>query len=70
MNNQRTVSYGLLYSVAPEQFAQLNLSDDTFGDEFGWDESENQYEGESLASDVLKFMKELAEQLSQNQLQK
>jgi hypothetical protein len=59
MNNQQTVPYGLLYSVAPEQFAQLHLSDDTFVDEFDWDESENQYEGESLASDVLGFLRGL-----------
>jgi hypothetical protein len=60
MNNQQSVTCDLLYSVAPEQFAHLHLSDDTVGDEFGWDESENQYEGESLASNVLEFLKELA----------
>lgn len=61
MNNQQTFSHGLLYSLAPEQFAQLHISDDLCGDEFDWDESENQYEGESLASDVLKFLKELGD---------
>ena len=60
MNNQQSVPCGLLYSVAPEQFAHLHLSNDAAGDEFGWDESENQYEGESLASNVLEFLKELA----------
>jgi hypothetical protein len=59
MNNQQTVPHGLLYSVAPEHFAQLHISDDTFGDEFDWEESTSQYEGESLASDVLGFLKGL-----------
>jgi hypothetical protein len=60
INNQQSVPYSLLYSVAPEQFSHLHLSNDAVGDEFEWDESENQYEGESLASNVLEFLKELA----------
>lgn len=60
MNNQQTIPCGLLYSVAPEHFAQLHINDDSFGDQLDWDESENQYESESLANNVLEFLKELA----------
>jgi hypothetical protein len=60
MNNPQIIPHGLLYSVAPENFAQLHISDDSFGNDFDWDESENQYEGESLASNVLEFLKEIA----------
>jgi hypothetical protein len=59
MKNQLPVPYGLLYSIAPEQFAYLHLGDDAVGNELGGGESENQYEGESLASNVLEFLKEL-----------
>jgi hypothetical protein len=59
MNNPQSFFCGLLYSLAPQQLAQLHISEDACGDEFDWNESENQYEGESLASDVLKFIKEL-----------
>ena len=59
MNNRPIIPHGLIYSVAPEHFAQLHISDDSFGNEFSWNESENQYEGESLASNVLEFLREL-----------
>lgn len=61
MNNQQTVSRSQPCSIAPKCFAQLQISDDLFGDEFDWDESENQYEGETLASDVLGFLRGAAE---------
>ena len=60
MKNQQTVSRGLLYGTVPPQFAQLNISGDLFGDEFEWDESETQYNRESLAGNVLAFLKEMA----------
>lgn len=59
MNNHQTIPFGLLYSVAPEHFAQLHISDDSFGDKSDWEESENQYESESLANNVLEFLREL-----------
>lgn len=62
MNNQQMIPHGLLYSVAPEHFAQLHISDDSFVDDFDWEESENQYAGESLASNVLEFLKEIGAQ--------
>ena len=52
MNRQQTLSHGLLYSVAPQHLAQLYLSDDALGDEFDWDESVSQLEGESLANNM------------------
>jgi len=60
MNRQQTVSQSQLYAVAPKHFAQLRISDDAFGDEFDWDESVSQYEGESLANDMLGYMKDFA----------
>jgi hypothetical protein len=59
MNNQPIIPHGLLYSIAPEFFSQLHISSDSFDNEFDWDESENQYIGESLASNVLDFLKEI-----------
>jgi len=60
MNKQQSVSHGLLYSVAPEHFAQLYISDDTFGDEFGWDESDSQYEDESPTGNLREFLQKFA----------
>jgi hypothetical protein len=60
MNIQQIIPYGLLYSVAPEHFAQLHLSDDSFRNDGGMEESENQYQSESLANNVLEFLKEIA----------
>ena len=59
MKNQQTVSRGLLYGTIPPQFAGLNISNDLFEDEFEWDESETQYNRESLANNVLAFLKEI-----------
>ena len=60
MNNQQTLSRGPLYGTIPAQFAQLNISDDMFGDEFEWDEPETQYNAESLASNGLACLREIA----------
>ena len=59
MNIPQIIPHGLLFSIAPEHFAQLHVGDDSFGEAFDWDESDNQYEGESLANNVLEFLKEL-----------
>ncbi len=59
MNRQQTIARRS-HLVAPKQFAQLHFSDDALGDEFDWDESVGQYEGESMANDMLGFMKDFS----------
>ncbi len=58
MNRQQTIAHRQLRLASPKQLAQLHLRDDVFGDEFDWDETTNQYEGESMANDMLGFMQE------------
>ena len=60
MNNQQTVSRGLLYGTVPPQFVRLNNSDDLFGDEFEWDEAEFRFTGDSLATSMLAFLEDVA----------
>lgn len=57
MMDEKNIPPGLLYSVAPEQFAQLHLGGAALGNGFDWGESENQCAGETLASDVLEFLR-------------
>ncbi len=38
---ERSFSHGLLYSVAPENFSELHLQDETMVDEFEWEEQES-----------------------------
>jgi hypothetical protein len=38
---ERSFSHGLLYSVAPENFSELHLQDETMADEFEWEEQES-----------------------------
>ena len=59
MNKQQTVSRGLLYGTVPPQFAQLNICDDLFEDEFDCDEPETRFAGESLASYLMAFQNEM-----------
>lgn len=40
MEQQQTFSHGLLYSVAPEDLAELHLQDDTKVDDFEWEQQE------------------------------
>ena len=58
MNIEQYIPYGLLYSVAPEYFAQLHENENVSGSDFDWSESANQFECESLASNVLEFFRE------------
>ena len=62
MRRQQNIPHGLLYSLGPSQFAQLHIGDDLAGDEFDWDESVSQYEGESLANEMLGFLKEYGDE--------
>jgi len=38
MDNQQTFSHGLLYSIEPEDLAQLHLNDESGQGDFEWDE--------------------------------
>jgi len=58
MNRQQTIAHRPLCLASPKQLAKLHLSDDMFADEFDWDESVNQYEGDLLASDMLGCLSE------------
>ena len=57
MEQQQSFSPGLLYSIAPENFAQLHLHDDAAQDGFDWDEYESQMEGVSFAQSILALLK-------------
>jgi len=57
MEQQQLFSPGLLYSVAPESFAELHLDSETRHDEFDWDEHESERMGEPLTRVVLSFLK-------------
>jgi len=57
MQIHQPVAHGLLYSVAPQDFAQMHLSDQASHDDFAWEESE--YAEESLANNVIAFLKEM-----------
>ena len=60
MQIHQQVPHGLLYSVAPQDFEQLHLSDSAVHDDFDWEEYESEYAEESLANNVLDFLKEIA----------
>jgi hypothetical protein len=60
MQIHQPVPHGLLYSVAPQDIAQLRLSDTAVHDDFDWEEYESEYAEESLANNVIDFLKEVA----------
>jgi hypothetical protein len=39
MQVHQAIPYGLLYSVAPQDFAKLNLRESSIHDEFEWEEA-------------------------------
>lgn len=57
MEQQQSFSPGLLYSVAPENFAALHLDGEEGHDEFGWDEHEARREGDSFTQVILSLLK-------------
>lgn len=59
MQIHQPISHGLLYSVAPQDFAQMHLSDQAPHDEFDWEEYESEYAEETLANNVIAFLKEM-----------
>ena len=60
MQIHQHISHGLLYSIEPKDFAQMHLSDSSIHDEFDWEEYESENAEESLASNVISFLKEVA----------
>jgi hypothetical protein len=56
MNRQQSISSSQFHSLSVTHLAQMYLSDDALGDEFDWDESVSQYDGDSMASDILGRM--------------
>jgi hypothetical protein len=59
MQIHQPIPHGLLYSVEPDNFAQLHLSDQATHDDFDWEEYESEYAEESLANNVIAFLKEM-----------
>jgi hypothetical protein len=57
VENQHTLSSGLLYSVAPESFAALHLHEDESKDNFDWDAYEAELNGNSAMKDVIGFLR-------------
>ena len=60
MQIHQPIPHGLLYSVEPKDFAQMHLSDHALHDDFDWEEYESRYAEESLANNVIAFLKEVA----------
>ncbi|TAJ82213.1 MAG: hypothetical protein EPO42_01580 [Gallionellaceae bacterium] len=56
MEQQQSFSPGLLYSVAPEHFAELHLHDEGMN-EFEWEEHEALFASESFTQSVFSFLK-------------
>jgi hypothetical protein len=57
MEHQQSFSPGLLYSVAPEDFPQLHLNDESHLDELDWDENRTQAGDGTYIGAVLAFLK-------------
>jgi hypothetical protein len=61
MQIHQPISHGLLYSVAPQDFAQMHLSDQAAHDDFAWEEYESEFAEDSLANHVVAFLKEITQ---------
>jgi hypothetical protein len=57
MEQQQSFSHGLLYSVAPQNFAELHLHDEAKLDGFDWEEYEAQFAGDSFTQVAIEFLK-------------
>jgi len=57
MEHHQSFSPGLLYSVAPEDFPQLHLNDESRLDDLDWDENRTQSGDVSFSKNVLTFLK-------------
>ena len=56
MESHQSFSPGLLYSVAPQNFSQLHLHDDSELDDFNWEEYEAQFGEASFTQVVVSFL--------------
>ena len=54
------IPHGLLYSVEPLELAKFHLNDNATHDDFEWEKYEAEYVDESLASNVISFLKEFS----------
>jgi hypothetical protein len=57
MEHHQSFSPGLLYSVAPEDFRQLHLNDESNLDELDWNENRTQAGDQTYAEAVFAFLK-------------
>jgi hypothetical protein len=60
MQIHQPIPHGLLYSVEPQDLARFHLSDKATHDDFDWEEYESEYAEDSLAGNVVSFLKEFA----------
>ena len=57
MEQQQFISPGLLYSIAPENFSELHLNDESQVDTFDWTAHESELTGDSFARAVFSFLR-------------
>jgi hypothetical protein len=60
MQIHQPIPHGLLYSVEPKELVKFHLGEQAIHDDFNWEEYEAEYAEESLAGNVLSFLKEIA----------
>lgn len=61
---QQSFSHGLLYSVAPEHFAELHLRNEESTDEVEWEKHEYPFAVISLRQTILSFLRITATRLT------
>jgi hypothetical protein len=59
MQIHQPIPHGLLYSVDPHELAKFHLSDNGTHDDFEWGEYDAEHAEESLATNVISFLKEI-----------
>jgi len=60
MQIHQHVPHGLLYSLGPQDIEQMHLSENAIHDEFDWEEYESEYADETLANNVIDFLREFS----------
>lgn len=63
MEQQKTFSHGLLYSVPPQNFSSLHLEEERGRDEFEWEGLKANFSGKSIARKILPFLRKAASAL-------
>jgi len=59
MQIHQPISHGLLYSVAPQDLAQMHLSDQAKREGFEWEEYGAEYAEDTLANNIIAFLNEM-----------